>query len=253
MLARKARAQAMFRPMQSPPMVQKDRQKADSGPDFRHVTEWIFDLDNTLYRADNGIFAQIEARMTDYVMAFLKLPREEAYARQKDLTAAHGTTLSGLMREHGAAPDDYLHYVHDIDLSSLGPDAALAAAIENLPGRRFVFTNGCRDHAARILNRLGMTHLFDDVWDIRTMDFMPKPETRAYDSVVAAGGVARQSRHVRRHCPQSGAGAQAGHDHGMVEDRRTLGKTRARDGRFRRGDIDHETDNLTQFLHSIRI
>src|ERR1700748_1595455 len=124
----------MFRPMQSPPMVQKDRQKADSGPDFRHVTDWIFDLDNTLYRAGNGIFAQIESRMTDYVMAFLKLPREEAFARQKAMYRRYGTTLNGLMREHGAAPDDYLHFVHDIDLSGLQPDAALLVAIEKLPG-----------------------------------------------------------------------------------------------------------------------
>ena len=129
------------------------------------------------------------ARMTDYVMAFLRLPREAAYARQKDLYRQYGTTLNGLMREHGAAPDDYLHYVHDIDLSDLAPDARLAAAIQQLPGRRFVFTNGCRDHAARILGRLGMAHLFDEVWDIRTIAFQPKPQMEAYQSVVAASGL----------------------------------------------------------------
>ncbi|HEY1878287.1 MAG TPA: hypothetical protein VGG66_12490, partial [Rhizomicrobium sp.] len=132
-------------------------------PDFRHVRNWIFDLDNTLYRADNGIFAQIEARMTDYVMAFLKLGREEAYGRQKDLYRRYGTTLNGLMQEHCAEPEAYLRYVHDIDLSSLMPDAALAQAIARLPGRRFVFTNGCRDHAARILDRLNLAGLFDEV------------------------------------------------------------------------------------------
>src|ERR1043165_10275821 len=131
------------------------------GPDFRHVRDWIFDLDNTLYCATSGIFAQIEGRMTDYVMAFLKLSREEAYARQKALYRQYGTTLNGLMREHGASPEDYLHYVHDIDLSCLAPDEGLAAAIGRLPGRRFVFTNGCRDHAARILDRLGMNSLFE--------------------------------------------------------------------------------------------
>src|SRR6188472_805375 len=99
--------------------LSKGAAQAVSGPDFRHVKSWIFDLDNTLYCATNGIFAQIESRMTDYVMAFLKLPREAAYARQKELYQAYGTTLNGLMLEHGASPDDYLHYVHDIDLSSL--------------------------------------------------------------------------------------------------------------------------------------
>ena len=239
--------------MQSAPAMGKDEQKPGSGPDFRHVTDWIFDLDNTLYRADNGIFAQIEGRMTDYVMAFLKLPREDAYARQKELYRRHGTTLSGLMREHGAAPDEYLHYVHDIDLSGLAPDVALAAAIEKLPGRRFVFTNGCRDHAARILNRLGMTQLFHDMWDIRTMGFVPKPEAPAYDSVVAAGGVACKNAAMFDDIARNLVPA------------RKLGmttvwlKTEAPWGKHGPlmdvcpSDIDHQTDNLTQFLHTIRI
>ena len=243
----------MFRPMGSVVQAEKDRQAPDSGPDFRHVTEWIFDLDNTLYRADNGIFAQIEARMTDYVMAFLKLPREDAYARQKDLYRRHGTTLNGLMREHGATPDEYLQYVHDIDLSDLGPDASLTAALEKLPGRRFVFTNGCRDHAARILDRLDMAHLFDAVWDIRTMDFSPKPQALAYSSVVAAGGVVAGESAMFDDIPRNLIPA------------RTLGmttiwlKTDAPWGKHgplmdvSAGDIDHETENLTQFLQSIRI
>ena len=226
---------------------------AEIRPDFRHVKNWIFDLDNTLYRADNGIFAQIESRMTDYVMAFLGLERPVAYARQKHLYRQYGTTLNGLMREHDAAPDDYLRYVHDIDLSSLGPDAALAAAIEKLPGRCFVFTNGCRDHAARILSRLEIAHLFEDVWDIRTMDFRPKPQAEAYASVVQAGGVT---------CAQAA----------MFDDiacnlvpARALGMTtvwlKSDSPWSKHGppldiaacDIDHETDNLTQFLRTIRI
>jgi putative hydrolase of the HAD superfamily len=247
----------MFCAMESVNIVENNRpgtdSQADSRPDFRHVTSWIFDLDNTLYCADNGIFAQIEARMTDYVMAFLNLPREEAYARQKHLYREYGTTLNGLMREHGAAAEDYLHYVHDIDLSGLAADARLAAAIEKLPGRRFVFTNGCRDHAARILDRLGMAHLFDAVWDIRTMGFVPKPEPQAYRSVVTASGVA---------CGQAA----------MFDDlacnlvpARALGMTTiwlknsspwGKQGPMMEvaaGDIDHQTDNLTQFLDSIRI
>jgi len=222
-------------------------------PDFRHIRDWIFDLDNTLYRADNGIFAQIEARMTDYVMAFLKLGREEAYARQKELYRAYGTTLNGLMKEHGAEPEDYLHYVHDIDLSSLVSDAALAEAIARLPGRRFVFTNGCRDHAARILDRLGMSELFDAVWDIRSMDFAPKPEPRAYASVVEGAGVSAVTAAMFDDIARNLAPARA---MGMTT---VWLKTDAPWGKHgplmdvASGDIDHETDNLTQFLHTIRI
>jgi putative hydrolase of the HAD superfamily len=243
----------MFRPMESAMAEEKNRQNPDSGPDFRHVTDWIFDLDNTLYRADNGIFAQIEARMTEYVMRLLGLPREEAYARQKDLYRRHGTTLNGLMREHGAAPDEYLTYVHDIDLSDLGPDAPLTAALEQLPGRRFVFTNGCRDHAARILNRLGMAHLFADVWDIRTMGFAPKPEAGAYDSVVAAGRVACQNAAMFDDIARNLAPARK---LGMTTVWLKTDSPWGKHGPMMDvlpGDIDHETDNLTRFLQSIRI
>src|SRR6202012_1908279 len=113
---------------------------------------------------------------------------EAAYARQKELYRRYGTTLNGLMSEHGAEPDAYLSFVHDIDLSSLGPDAALAQAIARLPGRRFVFTNGCRDHAARILDRLQMRGLFEAVWDPRRMGFAPNPPAQAYTSVGEAPG-----------------------------------------------------------------
>jgi len=227
--------------------------RPDPRPDFRHVKSWIFDLDNTLYCADSGVFAQIERRMTDYVMAFLKLPREEAYARQKQLYREYGTTLNGLMREHGASPEDYLHYVHDIDLACLQADAALAGAIEKLPGHRFVFTNGCRDHAARILDRLGMTALFHDVWDIRTMDFQPKPQMEAYQCVVAASGVV---------CEQAAMFDDLARN---LVPARALGMTTVwlkSDAPWGKhgplmdvapGDIDHENDNITQFLQTIRI
>jgi putative hydrolase of the HAD superfamily len=239
--------------MESLNLAENDGAAREPGPDFRHVRSWIFDLDNTLYRADNGIFAQIEARMTDYVMAFLKLPREDAYVRQKDLYRRYGTTLNGLMHEHGAEPDDYLHYVHDIDLSGLGPDRMLAEAIARLPGRRFVFTNGCRDHAARILDRLQMRDLFDAVWDIRTMAFQPKPEPAAYASVVEAGGVSCAQAAMFDDIARNLVPARA---MGMTTVWLKTDSPWGKHGPLMdvaHGDIDHETDNLTQFLHSLRI
>src|ERR1700753_878459 len=125
----------MFAAMESQDIARDSQTMA---PDFRHVTDWIFDLDNTLYRADNGIFAQIESRMTDYVERLMGLPRDEARVAQKALYRTHGTTLNGLMREHGVDAEDYLAFVHDIDLGDLAPDARLGGAIARLPGRRFV-------------------------------------------------------------------------------------------------------------------
>jgi putative hydrolase of the HAD superfamily len=153
-------------------------------PDFSHVRDWIFDLDNTLYEAGNGLFAQIDRRMTQFVAQLLSLDMEKARRIQKDLYRQHGTTLAGLINVHHIDPEPYLAFVHDLDLSELHPDPALTRALKRLPGRRFVFTNGCRNHAARILERLDLSSLFDGIWDIRTIRFSPKPGPAAYQAVV---------------------------------------------------------------------
>jgi putative hydrolase of the HAD superfamily len=165
-------------------------QTAPARPDFSHVRDWIFDLDNTLYRADNGIFAQIDARMTQFVARLLGLEKTEARLIQKQLYRDHGTTLAGLIAVHKIDPEPYLDFVHDIDLSQLHPDPALSFALMRLPGRRFVFTNGCRNHALRILERLNLADNFDQVWDIRTIGFVPKPDPAAYQAVVGHAGIA---------------------------------------------------------------
>lgn len=222
-------------------------------PDFRHVTDWIFDLDNTLYRADNGIFAQIESRMTDYVERLMGLPRDEARVVQKALYRVHGTTLNGLMREHGVDAEDYLAYVHDIELGDLAPDGRLVAAISRLPGRRFVFTNGCRDHAARILARIGMTGLFEAVWDIRSMDFVPKPQAPAYASVVAAGAVDPTHAAMFDDIPRNLVEARAlGMTTVLVKNDDAPWANHGPQMAVAADDISFETINLTDFLHSIR-
>ncbi len=162
----------------------------ETRPDFRHVEAWIFDLDNTLYPASCDLFAQIDARMTLYVAARLGVPADEARRIQKDYYRDHGTTLNGLMTRHDVDAEDFLAHVHDIDLSVLAPDPALAAALAGLPGRRFVFTNGCRNHAIRVLDRTGLGAHIDDLWDIRTIGFRPKPDPGAYDAVVARAAIA---------------------------------------------------------------
>jgi putative hydrolase of the HAD superfamily len=226
----------------------------DSGPDFRHVRAWLFDLDNTLYRADCGVFSQIESRMTDYVARFTGLPRDEARVLQKSLYRAHGTTLNGLMTLHGANPDDYLAFVHDIDLSDLAPDPRLVAAVARLPGRRTIFTNGCRDHAGRILDKIGMAHLFDAIWDIRTIGFIPKPDRRAYDHIVAAGGFDPREAAMFDDIAHNLVAARA---LGMTTvwlntgSAFSHGGTSAADAPHKHAT--HETADLPQFLASIRI
>ncbi len=223
--------------------------EAGFGPDFRHVRHWLFDLDNTLYCARSGIFAQIESRMTDYVARFTGLPREDARALQKTLYRAHGTTLSGLMKLHGADPDDYLDYVHDIDLTALAPDPELLAALARLPGRRAIVTNGCRNHAARILARIGVAELFDGIWDIRSFGFTPKPAAAAYQAVAAAAGLVPQAAAMFDDIAHNLAAARA---LGMTTVWLNTGADFS-SGAPAGEAPHHETDDLPRFLSSLRI
>ena len=116
---------------------------------FAHVTDWVFDLDNTLYPHHSNLFSQIDVKMTAYIAELLQMEPAEARKLQKQLYLEYGTTLNGLMERHGIDPDDFLRKVHDIDYSWLVPDPALGAAIRQLPGRKFIFTNGDRGHAER--------------------------------------------------------------------------------------------------------
>ncbi len=156
---------------------------------FRAAHAWVFDLDNTLYPSSARLFDQIERKMTDYVAELLGVEAAEADRLRALWWRAHGTTLAGLMQEHRADPEPYLHAVHDIDLSGLTLDAALRAAIEALPGRKIVYTNGSRGHADRVLAARGLNDLFDARYGIEDSLYLPKPARAAFERVFAADGL----------------------------------------------------------------
>ena len=156
---------------------------------FGHVDAWVFDLDNTLYPRHTNLFDQVDRRIRSYVERLLSVDAAEAHRVQKDYYRRYGTTLRGLVEEHGIAPDDFLAYVHDIDHSPVQPDPALADAIRRLPGRKFIFTNGSRRHAEKIGERLGFTDHFEDIFDIVRSELLPKPARATYDRFVAATGI----------------------------------------------------------------
>ena len=153
--------------------------------DLTHVETWLFDLDNTLYPAETEFMGLIEGRMTDFMVKATGLPREEARAIQKKYYHEHGTTLAGLMANHGIAPKAFLDEVHDVSMDRLLPDPALRAAIDRLPGRRLIFTNGSLGHAERVLGHLGLDHLFEDVFAIETADYLPKPAMATFEKIVS--------------------------------------------------------------------
>ena len=156
---------------------------------FSQTRAWIFDLDNTLYPAECNLFAQVDQRMGEFIARFLDLPFDEARKIQKAYYVGYGTTLAGLMREHGLKPEKFLDYVHDIDVSMLPPSPQLAQAIEALPGEKYIFTNGSRKHAENVAGQLGVLDKFDDVFDIGGAGFVPKPDPKAYDLFLKAHNV----------------------------------------------------------------
>jgi putative hydrolase of the HAD superfamily len=149
-------------------------------PELAQISAWIFDLDNTLYPASSNLFQQVDARMTAYVARLTGLPHDEARRLQKRYFFEHGTTVAGLMAEHGVDAHHFLDDVHAIEMDVLEENAPLAAAIARLPGRKLVFTNGDAPYATRVLDRLGLGSTFEAVHDIHAMALTPKPAASAY-------------------------------------------------------------------------
>jgi len=158
-------------------------------PDLAYVEAWIFDLDNSLYPHSCNLFELIDLKMGDYIQRLLGIDAIEARRIQKGYFHAHGTTLSGLMAEHGVDPHDFLDFVHDIDLARLTADPDLVAALGALPGRKFIFTNASEDYAGRVLDRLGLANAFDGMHDIHAMAYVPKPDPSGYAAICARHGI----------------------------------------------------------------
>ena len=157
---------------------------AEDSAALRSISTWVFDLDNTLYPADCNLFAQVDQRMAAFISKALKVSISHARYLQKDYYRKFGTTLSGLMQLHKIEPEPFLSYVHDIDVSIVQPAPKLAQLISNLPGRKFIYTNGSRRHAERVAQRLGVLDCFDGITDIASSRYCAKPDRKAYEQFL---------------------------------------------------------------------
>lgn len=221
---------------------------------FGPVDTWIFDLDNTLYPAHTDLFAQVDKRMGDFVAELLGMEREAAHTLQKDYYKRYGTTLRGLMVEHGIHPDGFLEFVHDIDHSRVEANPRLACAIEALPGRRFIMTNGTVAHANAIAERLGVGTHFEDIFDIVAADLVPKPHADTYARFWALHGIEPERSAMFEDLSRN---LQVPHENGMRtvlvvpegtrevfrEDWELEGRTAPH--------VEYVTDDLTAFLERI--
>ncbi|MFT3689600.1 pyrimidine 5'-nucleotidase [Paenirhodobacter sp.] len=211
-------------------------------PDFAHVEDWVFDLDNTLYPPQMRLFDQIEVRMTDYVMRALGVGRTEADRLRDHYWQLYGTTLAGLMHEHGLEPEAYLADVHDISFAPLSPDPALRTAIGALPGRRIVYTNGSAPYAERVLEARGLSGLFDGIFGVEHANYEPKPKARAFETVFAKAGIRRDRAAMFEDDPRNLA----------VPHAMGLRTVHVAPKRVDLPHIGHHTDDLAQFLTSLR-
>ncbi len=222
---------------------------------FQGIEAWVFDLDNTLYPHDADLFSQIDEQIARFVQKLLDLSRDEAMAHQKALYHEHGTTLRGLMMEHNINPDDYLRFVHDIDYSRLDPNPNLGRAIEALPGKKFIFTNGDRPHAERTAAALGISDHFEDIFDIVSADLIPKPNRQTYDKFLDRTGISSARSAMFEDLPNN---LKVPHQLGMCTTliipkgtREVFEETWDLEGEPY-PHVDFVTDDLTGFLTAVR-
>jgi putative hydrolase of the HAD superfamily len=223
---------------------------------FAAVETWVFDLDNTLYPHDLNLWQQIDERIRSFVSEFLRVTHEEAFRVQKDYYRRYGTTMRGLMAEHGLKPDDFLEFVHQIDHSPLLPNPALGAAIENLPGRKLILTNGTRKHAEAVMRRLDIDRHFEDVFDIAAADLDPKPLPQVYDRFLHKHDVDPRRAAMFEDLARN---LEVPYTLGMTTVLVVPEKTREvfREGWELEGrdapHVDHVTDDLAGFLEAISV
>ena len=221
---------------------------------FNHLDTWVFDLDNTLYPHHVNLWQQVDQRIGEFIATYLKISEEEARLIQKDYYRRYGTSMRGMMTEHGVQASDYLAYVHQIDHSPLEPNPALGAAIAKLPGRKLILTNGSTDHAEAVLTRLGLAQHFEAVFDIIAAELEPKPAAQTYRKFLGRHDVDPSKAAMFEDLARN---LVVPHELGMTtvlvvpdgtrEVVREDWELEGRDASY----VDHVTDDLTGFLQGL--
>ena len=151
---------------------------------LKSIKYWLFDLDNTLYSGKTKVFEQVDKRMSKYISEKLNVRIEEAKEIQKSYFYQYNTTLNGMIKNHNINANEFLDYVHDINVDFLKKDVQLSRELEKLNGKKIIFTNGSRNHAINITKRIGVEQYFDDIFDITDAGFIPKPSIEPYKKLV---------------------------------------------------------------------
>jgi putative hydrolase of the HAD superfamily len=151
---------------------------------LKSIKYWIFDLDNTLYSGKTKVFEQVDKKMSKYISDKLNISIGEARKIQKNYFHEYNTTLNGMIKNHKINANEFLDFVHDINIDFLKKDKKLADELEKLEGKKIIFTNGSRKHALNVTSRIGINQYFDGIFDIVDSDFIPKPSMEPYKKLV---------------------------------------------------------------------
>jgi putative hydrolase of the HAD superfamily len=149
---------------------------------------WIFDLDDTLHDASAHIFPVMNRTMTQYIMETLEMDEPAAHSLRQHYWRVYGATLKGLMRHHGVDPYHFLNETHK--LITL-PEMVLVTKrlrhmLQNLKGRKVIFTNAPRGYALRMLDLLGIGDCFELVFSVESTKFHAKPSVRGFQMLLKA-------------------------------------------------------------------
>ena len=216
---------------------------------LKSIKCWIFDLDNTLYSGKTRVFEQVDKKMSEYISKKLNVSTAEAKEIQKNYFHEYNTTLNGMIKNHQIDADEFLEFVHNIDIDFLKKDLILGEELKKLDGKKIIFTNASRKHALNVTKRIGIDHYFDDIFDIIDSEFVPKPAIQSYKKLVEkhkidpklCGFVEDIARNLK-------PAYEMGMKTVWIENDEPWAK------KFSDGDfIDFKTNNISEFLKQINL
>ena len=213
------------------------------------INTWIFDLDNTLYSADSGIFQQVHELMGKFVSSHLNIDIVEAKKIQKNYYKQHGTTLKGMMDNHGVDPDHFLAEVHRLDYSIVGPNHQLNIELKKLEGRKIIYTNANMQHALDVLERIELSNFFDEIYDIKMANYIPKPEIAPYEQLIKQFNIQTDSAAMFDDIAKNLVSAKkVGFTSVWID---AGYENFSDDIQSSKQFLDHETTNITDFLENV--
>ena len=216
---------------------------------MKNIKNILFDCDGVLYQDLESVFGQVSKRMTQYISDKLKINLVDAKKLQTNYFHKYNTSLNGLMIHHDIPPLEFLRYVHDIDLSFMEKDRVLRSEIEKLNLKKFVFTNGSKEHVKNITSHLGIEDLFDDVFDIVDANFHPKPAAEAFDLMIKKFKInPSETIYIEDIAKNLSIGKERGATTAWLINNEYWGKKESD-----KDYIDYKIKNLSLFLKEIRL